>query len=265
MDQRCPHCDQLILPDDTVCWQCGRALVEARRTATAREGWQATSRELQLSPLRFYGSLTLLLVLAALLLTAFLGRQPRLQAAITDLPAGWVWIREDNHDFTLFLPETWELLSPTGENQQESMDLLVESTPELRASLLPLGALDREMHTTFYATGPLQDQAGTRGLILVARSRALNQLSPSELQSVATASAADLNVTMQEARQVEHFDKSHVFLDVLVETDAGPLRCQQQFHPGALEILIVTACAPQEARYQETITAILSSFQRLSP
>lgn len=265
MDRRCAHCDQLLLPDDTVCWQCGRALSDTSGSATARDVWRETGRELQLSPRLVYGGLTLLLTIAALLLIAFLGRQPRLQAARTDLPAGYAWFRNSRNDFTLFLPQTWELLDAGTGDRQSAMDLLVETEVELRTSYHPLGLLDEELHTLFYAAGPMPGESSVEGRLLVARSQALNQLSPAELMAVAEAGAVELGVTLQEAQEVEDYDQSRVILDVVMDTDDGPRRCQQHLYPGAQELLLVSACAPPEPLYQQTLSEILGSLQRLSP
>lgn len=265
MDRRCPHCNQLLLPDDTVCWQCGRALAETGGLAAGREVWQEASQRLQLSSRLVYGGLTVLFVLAALLLTAFLGRQPRLQAAKTDLPDGYAWFRNSRNDFILFLPETWELLDPGTGDRQAAMDLFVASNPALRSSYDPLSLLDDDLHTIFYAAGPLPGREGAEGLLLVARSRPLNQLAPAELLSLAAASAAERGVTLQEAQELQDFGKSHVFLDVVTNTGEGPRRCQQHLYPGVRELLLLSACAPPDAPYQQTLSAILGSFQRLSP
>ncbi len=265
MDRRCPYCDQLLLSDDTVCWQCGRALAGANETATARDLWQEAGRQLQLSPRLFYGGLTLLLVVAALLLTAFLGRQPRLPAARTDLPAGWAWFRNSHNDFILFLPRTWELLDPGTAERQAAVDWLMESEAALRRSYEPLGLLDDELQTIFYATGPLPSQPHAEGLLLVGSSRALNQLSPAELLSVAASGAAQLGLALETAQEVEEGGESHVLLDLLLESDAGARRCRQQLYPGVRELLLVVACAPPESGPQQTLAEILGSFQRLSP
>lgn len=265
MDRRCPYCDQLLLPDDTVCWQCGRALADTAGSGTARDVWQEAGRQLQLSPRQFYGGLTLLLVLAALLLTAFLGRQPRLQAARTDLPTGYVWFRNSRNDFTLFLPQTWKLLDPGTGDRQAAMDLLVETEAGLRTSYHPLGLLDEELHTMFYAAGPLPGQDSAEGHLLVARSRALNRLSPAELTAVAEAGAAELGITLEEAQEVSLNDRKGVVLTVVMDTDNGPRRCQQRLYPGAQELLLVAACAPPDPLHQQTLFEIFASFQRLSP
>lgn len=265
MDRRCPRCNQLVLPDDTVCWQCGRALLEESEAVAAREVWRKAGQQPQLSPRLFYGGLTLLLVVAALLLTVFLGRQPRLQAARTDLPAGWAWFRNSHNDFTLFLPRTWELLDPGTEDRQAAMDQFVESEVELRHSYNPPGLLDDALQTIFYAAGPIPGRPSAEGYVLVGSSRALNQLSPAELLSVAAAGAAEMNLTLEAAHEVEEGGESYVLLTVLMETDEGSRRCQQQLYPGVQELLFVVACAPPENPAQQTLADILGSFQRLSP
>lgn len=252
------------MADETVCWQCGRPVARGTEPAsggTAQELWQEASRELKLSPQLVYGGATLLVVVGLLLVTAFLGSQPRLQAARTDLPAGWAWVNGPSNDFTLFLPGTWQIVIPSGDNQQAALNDLVGSTPYLQSAYRPLGILDEELDTVFYAEGQIPNERET-AFLLVGRSRLLNQLGAGETIAVAESSAPGLNMTVRDAYLIEQPEKSHVYFDLQMGEE---LRCQQQFIRGKLEALLVTVCTRPEARYQETAKAILDSFQRLDP
>lgn len=71
MSRRCPHCDQHLLEDEDVCWHCGARLEPAANTAA---GSQVDPDETMFDrSFLIYGALTVLVVLAALFLTFFLG------------------------------------------------------------------------------------------------------------------------------------------------------------------------------------------------
>jgi hypothetical protein len=266
LSQRCAVCDQLLLEDDIVCWQCGHPVAGENVSALRAEpvGEEAASRKVQLSPATVYTGLTVLVIAAALFVTAYLGRQPRAQLALSELPPGWVWVRGGTSRFTFFLPEAWEVIIARNEDQEAELTTLVRSTAALQNAFQPLGVLDGTLITTFYGHGPIPGEQAESGLVLVARSRVLNQLSTDEMLALAARGADELGLSLEAAREVENFDQSYVYLAVTMDTVAGSRRCQQRLYPGRTEMVLLTACAGPESRVQRHLDSILGSFQRLS-
>jgi hypothetical protein len=266
LSQRCAVCDQLLLEDDLVCWQCGHPVAGENASALGvkpvRE--EAATRKVQLSPRMVYTGLTVLVIAAALFITAYLGRQPRAQLGLAELPPGWVWVRGGTIRVTFFLPDAWEVIIARNDGQEANLNALVSSTPALQDAFQPLGLLDGTLSTAFYGHGPIPGEPAESGLVLVARSRALNQLTPAEMLALAARGADESGLSLEAAREVENFDQSYVYLAVTMDTVAGSRRCQQRFYPGRTETVLVTACARPESRVQSHLDSILGSFQRLA-
>lgn len=72
MSRRCPQCDQHLLEDEDVCWHCGARLESVADGAVAGRPVDPEETMFDRSFL-IYGALTVLVVLAALLLTFYLG------------------------------------------------------------------------------------------------------------------------------------------------------------------------------------------------
>ncbi|MDT8306693.1 MAG: hypothetical protein RRC07_12220 [Anaerolineae bacterium] len=267
MSRRCPVCDQFLLDDDAVCWQCGQPVAGAKATATstapARSDRREEQQERQISPRAVYGTLTVLIVAAALYLTGFLGRQPRVQTTLTDLPDGWTWIRGAESDYTFFLPEEWEVLMAVNRSQEDELDAVVQAVPGLDGAFYPLSRLDTQLRTIVYAHGPIPVEPSETGSVLVARSRALNQLTPRELVALAATAAQELDVTLHAAGEVETFERSYIYFDAARDSAGNRQRCQQHLFQGTEEMLWISACGPAGSRYQRDLTAIAGSFQRL--
>lgn len=279
MTRRCPYCDQTLLPDETICWQCGRPVEPeatpgaARKPVTIQDRWQE-EQGVSLSALTIYTVLTALVIVAVVLGTIYLGQQPRLQAgANMERPEGWLWVNESDNDFLLLLPESWRVVDPETEQGELRLSATVANHPEWRRALAPLGKLDDQLSYLFLAEGQVAPEAapGTEAVVLVAQSRLLNQLAPTELGTVAEELAAkDAAITVIESElvgAVPGVEAAH--LSLVIETGAGnagePLRCRQQLIPGTLNALLISACAPAEWQQEATIRRIMDSFQRLVP
>lgn len=280
MPQRCRYCDQILLEEESVCWQCGRPVAEVDgsaspppKPAVRAEGQTQQERRLSFSALAVYALLTALVIVAALLVTIYLGQQPLLQAgASAPLPEGWLWVNEDSNDFLLVLPESWQLIDPQTEAEEASLTELIESRPQWQQSVLPLSQLDEELSYVFLAQGQVPPDAASdaEAVVLVAHSRLLNQLTPAEMAAVVEDLAHESGVSLVEAdlvASVPGVEPEH--LSLLVELPAGAdaeaFRCRQQFVPGAVYAFLLTACSRPETQYQTSISRISDSFQRLAP
>jgi hypothetical protein len=264
---RCAVCDQLLLKDDTVCWQCGSPVAPRGETSevVAEPGWPVPRQERKLSQRSIYTALTIFVIGAALLVTAYLARQPRAEIDRSALPPGWVWVRGGSGQFTLMLPQRWEVVSTRREGQEDNLARLVDGSAELSSALKPLGDVDTSLRLIFYGHGPLVDVPWESGLVLVARSRNLNQLEDGEIAALARQLAEEMALDLDAAREVQSFERSYTYLSLTDQTEGAPRRCQQQIYPGQAEALLVVACARPDERFQETVNQILGSFQRLIP
>ncbi|NIQ94606.1 MAG: hypothetical protein GWN87_10605, partial [Desulfuromonadales bacterium] len=90
------------MEDEAVCWNCGQPTgVVPAETRPATD--QGLSGDWSLSAVVIYTGLTVAVVVGALLLTAFLGSRPRLQAAGVQPPDDWQQVTDEDETFTLFL------------------------------------------------------------------------------------------------------------------------------------------------------------------
>lgn len=236
MTHRCPYCDQTLLEDETVCWQCGRP-VEPPTTPqqpAVRERWPQEKSTFSLPAVTIYSTLTALIFFGALLATIYLGRQPRLRAgANVELPEGWLWVNESSNDFLLSLPESWRLIDPESERGEISLRSSIASHPQWRPAMQPFARLDEELSYVFLAEGQVPPDAtnSVDAAVVVAQSRLLNQLSPAEMVSLAEELAAEDGITLMETERIAAgpgTEEEYVALVVETEVPGGAgesLRC----------------------------------------
>ena len=259
MSRHCPRCDQLLLDDETVCWQCGYELGMAveERQPTIRESWQGQKQGFQVSALVVYAGLTVAVITVALLVTTFLGRQPQLQDARVTLPPSWSFVSNRARTFTVALPQEWSLLD--GEDEDGRLRQLVAENRSLSAATAPLGTLTDDTIPIFLAgSEPL---AAPGMFLLVAHSETLAQLTEEEAASLVGESEWPDTLVVSNVTVVENYDKRHLFFEVeQPDVGAAGLFCRQQFTSG----LLIALCSRPDAMGRETADTILQSFQRLT-
>ncbi|MDX1686728.1 MAG: hypothetical protein R3248_01985 [Candidatus Promineifilaceae bacterium] len=256
MPKRCPHCDQLIMEDEAVCWNCGQPTgVDPPETESEKEQ-EETTRTLLLSPVAIYTALTAVVIVSALLLTTLLGRLPRLQAAGIQPPEEWQRVTDENETFTLFLPPDWRFVDPGNEEERATLTRLLAENDRLRDALFPWYQV-RDLETLFLAASdPPEAAAQPDQLFLVARSATLNQLSYIELISVVERS----DVIISAAEIVDDFDRRYAYAQLRTRTG---LFCQQQYLLGDEELLLTAFCASPEEPSTNTLELVRRTFQRL--
>ncbi len=267
MASNCINCGQPLLENDASCWQCGQPVDEANASVAdsplVKDKWEETSSSSNISALAIYGGLTILLLLSALAVTIYLGRQPLVQAANQRAAAGWAHVTNLRRDFTFLAPVEWELYDfDDSDAVDDAFAQLLASRPELTAATRPLSAAADDLLILFVAIGQGAIGEGVSPeFVVVAQSRALNDLTSDEAIIAARRIAEETGVaTVSAADYVEDFAKSHLSLDVEIPLETYELHCQQQFVTGVSVSLIVAGCGPNEVVLEE----ILSSFQRLS-
>lgn len=265
MTQRCTNCNQLLLDDDTACWQCGQPVMgggantgAARATAAPKPSQPTTD----VPALLVYSILTVVVILLALAVTIYLGRQPLVQATSQRAPDGWLLVANVNRDFTLIQPENWMMVDADASDQPDDpLNQVLDRNPIYATVLAPLGELTDELYTLYIAASEPLTTTRPGAFLVVVRSRTLNQLTPDDALRRAAALAEANGLTLYNAEYVDNYDKSHVYLNLLIPTEAGLLHCQQQFIPGRGDSLLLSACGSD----QNEIGQILDSFQRLTP
>lgn len=261
MERRCPNCDQLLLAEESVCWQCGQPLPERDQEPGPPSGAEETSE--QSLALEVYAVWTVLVVAAALMVTFLLGRQPRVQAANTLLPDGWVVATDRERTFTVFLPEQWEQLDAATDNEQQQLHQLLGEREAYRRAAEPLTGFVEDAEPLFLARGSDATADATTGaFLIVMRSRSLNRLTPTE----AIGLAQEGDVTVSDARNVTDFGRSYVGIRVVIHlSDTTELICRQQLTTGTQEALLLALCTAPGRLSPSAIDTILGSAQRLAP
>lgn len=256
MTRRCPNCDQLLMEDEAVCWNCGQAMGAAPAEGKP-EREETPAGERPLSAVVIYASLTAAVVAGALLLTAFLGGRPRLQAAGAQPPEEWEQVADENETFTLYLPPAWHVVDGGDDEGRATLNRLLSGNALFRDALHPWYQV-RDVEAIFLAAST-DPEAGSspEELFLVARSAALNRLTFLELISVVEQS----DVIISAAEIVDDYDRRYAY--VRLRTPQG-LVCQQQFLLGDEEVLLATFCGREEEPSTATLEAVRGTFQRLA-
>lgn len=252
MSRRCPNCDQHLFSDEQRCWHCGlklEPLVDSGASAPAAEPADRS--------FTIYGIVTAGVLLAALLLTVYLGRQPRLAPSAADLPDGWHIVTDRARNFAVFLPQAWRIFQNPGATDQ--LPATLTRTELYRDALLPLGGFVDDEQALILAVG---SQPST--FLLVASSSILYRLSPADVAQADLRQPNAEDITVLEARQLESQGTAQTHLRVLHGADeANSALCRQRFMRGEDAALLFTLCAFPGALSDHAAETILSSIQIL--
>lgn len=288
MNARCENCGQLALDTDKVCWHCGRPLagrdIEEPEKVAVNKGWQQTQ---SLGTIGGYVMVAVVVIVAALVVTNTLSKQPRVSANVGErAPEGWEVISDSRSSYTFYLPQAWIWFEPQRRERREDPPLtfLLENEQYFRSGMNPFQGETDDLEIDFLAvpftdtlalagarsteegvlTGGSGDEVGTEdelaketqltnaivtadAFMLVARSTNLNTLTYTETAEYLLNSDYDI----LDAEQVKELDRT--FLTVSVETPVETaenfefLRCSQKFFLGRYESLLVTLCAKDTA------------------
>lgn len=282
MIARCDNCGQPALDTDKVCWHCGRPLagrdIEELDKIPVNQGWQQTK---SLGTIGGYIVVAVIVIVAAVLVTRSLGRQPKVSASVGERPPeGWEAVTDFNGRFTFHLPQEWRWFEQAQREERADPPLpaLLEAGQLFGPGTNPFGAETDDLAIDFLAV-PISDTAvfeneaavtqalaTAEAFMLVARSKRLNRLTYTEMAQFLLNS----DYRILQAEQVEEIDRSYLTIAVETPLEGGDdfefLRCNQQFFLGREESMLVTVCAKDTAYtiYQRTFNDILTSFRRLS-
>jgi hypothetical protein len=210
-----------------------------------------------------YAALSLLILLALLAVMRSLGRQPLLVAsADLRLGAGWMAVTDSELSYTLSLPPGWQWLDGTFRQQQELLDELALSAPDMRWSLAPLGEVTGDMELVAVAYQPEPPEIGGPLIFAtIGRSQRLGEITPQQaLDVLAGQSLSSFPITTSDL--VENIPgQPQVRFGVL--DHSRQVQCRSLFIADAFAGYLVAACAPQASfgRVQRDLDDILDSFQ----
>lgn len=251
MSRRCPNCDQHLLADETVCWQCGAQVQPESSVApvTPTKNRAATWRS---DPLIIYGAVTALVLLTTLLLTAYLGRLPLAQTQMGNPPSGWVAVSDPARQVALFLPQDWSRYTAP----DEALTQVLEQHDFYDQALAPLVEYVEDEEVVLLATG-----ARPTTFLIIARSVRLNRLSPADAAFL----AGDGDDRVVDAREIAPAQGASqaAFLVELPTESAAPLQCRQRFLRGIDSAFLFSLCSSENGLQEEAAGVILSSIQRL--
>ena len=267
MPVKCEHCGEPALSSDSTCWHCGQPLAgregKYAEVITAGDSWRRTGKT---NAVIVYGIMTILVIVAAIVVMAMIGRQPLLQIAIgTQTPKEWKSVSPADKAFFVNLPERWAVWDGADDDQSESFNRRLSENEFLILGTHPFGAEVDDIQINFIA----QEENRVNGVpglfFVIANSQKLAGLSYDE--AVQFLSNSDYQV--RKTLIVDNFDKSNLSITVqtpLNDEQGDALRCRQQFILGEADVMLAAVCAP-DGRYpaqEAKILAILESFQRLS-
>lgn len=256
MSRRCPHCDQRLMPDEPRCWHCGQP-VDLAPDEVAEGDLAASEPDRNDSSVAVYGGMTFVVVLTAILLTIFLGRQPRFEAPTANLPDGWIVARGAEQAFAVFLPQSWQMY-PSVEDVSRLPDAVVDADL-YRGALLPLAGFVDDEVAIFLAVG---SEPST--FLLVAQSSVLNRLSAADVAGADFSESTEEGVSVLEARRLESLGTSQAHLQVRHSAGtADGAVCRQRFMGGEQSALLFALCSMPGALDDEAAETILSSIQLL--
>jgi hypothetical protein len=279
----CPACGKRILPSDTLCWHCGHKLPEQaapldlplspRVVAKRPAAPQTDTPSYDLRAIAVYGSLTLAVFVALLLVMGGLGRRPLLvNSAGLDIPDDWIQLTDSQLRYTLAVPGGWQWLDVPFRDQQGVLAELTRRQPYIARSLNPLGqtASDLSIESVALVSEALASEPlGSEALglpdpvpfVVIAASPRLRELTPQE----ALSRLADSPLPVSDQRLDDSVPRQPRGRFSVRDAPAG-YQCQHLVTADpATAAYLVAACAP-EAQYaglQAVLDAVLNSFQLL--
>ncbi|MDJ0753793.1 MAG: zinc ribbon domain-containing protein [Ardenticatenaceae bacterium] len=285
---RCPNCQQPLLPDDVVCWQCGTRLepaAEPEVETTIQDQWVSegggllTDKAGNTQVTVVYTALTAGIMALLLLVIWQLQRAPLSQVSFRDaIPIGYQVAVDQQTRITFDMPRSWQGLDPLVAEERSILDGYLTSQDKVFSEAIQpwedlLGSLD----LMYLAVPEAKFEAGQSAFVIVLGSQDLANLSEEVLQTLVT--QADW-LTVRQMMYVEDSDKSHLRLDfVTFPLDAERQAvfsgfvylCSQQIVSGREQGVILAVCIPQrtsqsslEVRNAQALRDnVLESFQYL--
>lgn len=266
MTLKCENCGKPILETDVQCWHCGWPVPQQAKlphTPADEETLPPQEKAESAAPAPFsrastvaYGTLTAVLILAAVWMLTSLSRAPIVAQNPSTSSADWTAVTDPQQTFTLDLPRDW------------SWDWTVpgESPPlgqqfPLDTAAAPFGTLVDD--ATLLLVAESNDTA-VPGFFTLTHSDRLRSLTPAEAVSFVTSGELE-GISVEQAEVVENLAGQPQARFIL--RHANGQQCAQLFTAGDDGGYVLGLCGPADRyeRYRLIFGNILDSFQRLTP
>lgn len=263
---RCPTCQQPLLPDDTACWQCGTAVtppeeVEEPPAPPVRSSWLATDGGGSLPLVRSPVATTIYSVMTASLLVIFLLVVNRLQSAPLSqvsfgdtIPVGYQVVTDSGLQVSFDIPQNWRAFDPLRPADRPTLEQFLENHELiLEEATQPWGALAGDLELLLLTLPDETWQPGQSSFVVVVRSQALANMTPEAVMLMPEQAPW---LTLRQISYIEDNDKSHVSVDLVTypldeERQANfsgfVYLCSQQLVSRSEAALLLAICQPQSA------------------
>lgn len=288
MINRCPNCQQPLLPDDVACWQCGTRLepaVESDGEGAVRDQWVGeeggllTDKGGNIQVTAIYTALTVGITALLLIVIWQLQQAPLSQVSFRDaIPIGYQVAVDRQTRISFDIPRSWQGLDPLVAEERAILDGYLTSREKVFSEAIqPWEELLGNLDLIYLAVPEEGFEAGQSAFVIVLGSQDLANVSEDVLQALVT--QADW-LTVRQMIYVEDSDKSHLRLDfVTFPLDAERQAafsgfvylCSQQIVSGREKGVILAVCIPRrtnqsslEVRNAQALRDnVLESFQYL--
>lgn len=259
MTRTCDNCRRPVLDTDTACWHCGWKLsplaATPERTAVDDiQGGQDSALEPTPLPLIiFYGSITILIVIALYWLMISLSQNPTISGT-GSFSTEWVALSDPNKQYRINVPAAWQWTFQDENLADLEIANLVLNEGWSTSAIAPLGTLVPDNKTLLSA-------GNDSVLLIVSSSERLNRLSPQ--QAIASMRQENFDgIIVEDARQVQN-EPGEFEAVFTVEHELPALHCRQLFTPDEKTTYLVAACALKNdaAQYSDDFDIALDSFQ----
>lgn len=253
---------------DRQCWHCGRQLatrvIKPERRSQPDTAVPTTPLPLPaFRTILLYAALTAAALLILIATTRAIGQAPLFLVNSNNQPQpGWLAFTDDRQQFTLNLPESWQLV----DMGRAATAPELRSSPPLQALGRTFTALVSDAQLLFLGTEDTAVfPAGSPVFVLVAYSQRLDQLSPQQLATYAQQQLPE-NVSLVAVETPEA--ETAVPITTLlfnIEQDEQLWRCLEHLVPGGDGFYLVNTCTSfaQFPGHQSDFETILRSFQPL--
>ncbi|MDX1415258.1 MAG: hypothetical protein R3293_13765 [Candidatus Promineifilaceae bacterium] len=222
------------------------------------EGDHALETEPSIEPssptfILFYGTLTLLIIIALFWLMNTLSHSPTI-VATGPLSTEWVSLHDPEKQFLINIPAQWQWEFAPAASTEQMIDTRLQNIAWSTPAISPLGTIVPDSEIALLA-------GNNSVLMVIATSQRLSRLAAQ--QAVDSLQQEDFDgVVVEDARQ-RQTTAGNIAAYFTIRHTTPPLFCRQLFVPGAQEAYIVAACAPASRanQFADDFNRALNSFQ----
>jgi hypothetical protein len=248
----------MVMASDSQCWHCGQSLTPGNELTKPQPEVETAP---SVGTVLRYAGLTAVSLLLLMLTIRAIGQAPLLRISGNSTPLiGWQPFTDNQHQFTLDLPETWQAIDLTTAPETATL----KETPPVSTVATSFAALVADSELLFL--GLAEDASPTNpAFVLVVRSQRLTRLTADQFVAYAQQQFPE-NVAVLETDILNNPEQPKGQLLVALQQAEQTWRCQEQFIPDENAVYLVATCA-RAAQFSDYLTdfeTILRSFQPLN-